>query len=276
VAANMIRVPNGIDSPGAIDASIASMVRVEPIDAESLEDVAALVDVLEDEKSELAAVFVGAQATPAAGESSKEVHDELTELTRVINVLIGKQSHTRRKTSSSLTLDHAETLHKEDIGEIAPVDISHLVLEAIRQGEAYISDNAFSRGFEGIRKNARDRRDVAREAKTINHMTDDQRLADYFKLAVQNAEQARADGAEGTAFLMRARHALREIRKRKTISRNPAILELTTRFTKLERGQSVARSIKRATLKRERDQAKTAAREAAQRGDGKPFVLDSK
>ena len=61
---------------------------------------------------------------------------------------------------------------------------------------------------------------------------------------------------------------LREIRKRQSVARLPAVLELTDRFKKLERTQGAARSVKRAAIKRERFQAKTSAREAAQREGG--------
>jgi hypothetical protein len=91
VPANMIRFPSGITEPGRIEHD-ASGTKMEPIDAEVLEDVVALIDVLQDEKDEMTHVFIGAQQQPSAA-TSKEIQAELSELTRVINVLEGTRRH---------------------------------------------------------------------------------------------------------------------------------------------------------------------------------------
>jgi hypothetical protein len=151
--------PSGIAEPKAAPSGGAAAGVLSKIDAEVLEDVVALIDVLQDEKSSLSNEFIGAQAM---GET-KEIQGELSELTRIVNVLI----------------EHADTLRAEEIGEKALVNISPVVFEAIRQGEEHIAANAFSQGFESARKRARDRREVNKEAKTLVHMRD-QELADYF------------------------------------------------------------------------------------------------
>jgi hypothetical protein len=138
------------------------------------------------------------------------------------------------------------------------------VFEAIRLAEEFIAANAFTRGFSRARKNASDRRAVAREAKNIPNM-DNQELLDYFKQAVQDAESARTEGREGTPDLMRARNALRAVKARPAIARLPAVAELSARFATLERTQHTARSIKKATVKREHHRAKKEAREAGQK-----------
>ncbi len=196
---------------------IEAPLTVQPVNAEVLEDIAALVDTLTALQSEVKQEFAQFAAENKEGPYAADVRtfeNQLKELSRVRAVLT----------------QHAVDLHADEKGTKDYDEIGVHVHEAINLAQ----DEFLGLSRVGISildriKNLRARNQKARSLKFLK----DGALLDMFRQEVQSAETLRGTGNNATDNVNSALNIREEIRRR-TMPLTPEIVGLIERLNKLQ------------------------------------------
>ncbi len=195
----------------------AAAAAIQPIDAEVLEDVAALVDTLTTLQTEVKQVFALYAAEQKAAQTDpqevKTIENQIKEMSRVRHVLT----------------QHAADLHADERGERAYDEIGVHVHEAINLAQdEFLCISRVGISILDRLKNLRARAQKTAALKTMR----DSALADLLRSQVTSAETLRAAGNNATDNVNYAINIVQEMRRR-DIPITPEIADLQTRVNKL-------------------------------------------
>jgi len=206
------------------------------IDSEFRPDVVALYDCIQDIRDEMRKTYDEAQSNMDVGADERDkIHRQLTDISRVCS-LIGT---------------HAETLEKEERGDIEPENISTETEQAIADALQYIEENIFTRTSGRGARAFRDWRAIRKHRRDIKKMDKDDLLR-MFVDTVSKWESSLQKNTEDTLSREMARaeqEAIKTDSRFRALSSRQDFKDANTKFMTLVHQGASVRKRKLATRK---------------------------